>query len=259
MFPLSESNVSGFGGTARGLSKNPLGIIALFIVLVYGIACLLIAVGGMDPSERMPIIYFVVIFPIIVLFIFTWLVVNHSGKLFAPSDYRDESNYVKMQLSAAVSLAAATSKSDGLASAKNFDAIVETVQSSARRNASAQKRKSLLWVDDNPSNNTYERRAFEAIGVDVRIALTTEEGLSQLKSHQFDAIISDMGRREGQREGYVLLDALRKFDQQTPLFFYASSNSAAHKAETAEHGGQGCTNDPQELFEAVTRAIISSI
>lgn len=30
--------VKEFGDTARGLAKNPLGIIALFIVLVYGFA-----------------------------------------------------------------------------------------------------------------------------------------------------------------------------------------------------------------------------
>lgn len=35
-----------FGENAKGLSKNPLGIIALFIVLVYGFASLVTAFAG---------------------------------------------------------------------------------------------------------------------------------------------------------------------------------------------------------------------
>jgi hypothetical protein len=45
---------------------------------------------------------------------------------------------------------------------------------------------------------------------------------------------------------------------QTPLFFYAASNAPEHKRETAEHGGQGCTNNAQELFAMVTRAVIDA-
>jgi len=40
------------------------------------------------------------------------------------------------------------------------------------------------------------------------------------------------------------------------LFFYASSNAPEHKRETLNHGGQGCTNNPQELFDMVIRAVI---
>ena len=69
-------------------------------------------------------------------------------------------------------------------------------------------------------------------------------------------MISDMARREGPLEGYVLLDRLRQQGDQTPLFFYASSNAPEHRRETREHGGQGCTNNAQELFEMVTKAVI---
>lgn len=65
-----------------------------------------------------------------------------------------------------------------------------------------------------------------------------------------------MGRKEGPREGYVLLDKLRENGDGTPLFFYAASNAPEHLKETIEHGGQGCTNNPSELFEMVTRKVI---
>jgi cytochrome c oxidase subunit IV len=96
--------VRDFGDVARGLARNPLGIIALFIVLVYGFACLVVGfAGSFDHSERLPLVYFLVVFPALVLVVFAWLVARHSKDLFAPSDFRNEENYVRMQLSAAAS------------------------------------------------------------------------------------------------------------------------------------------------------------
>src|SRR4051794_40816634 len=100
------SELKTFGSTATTLTRNPLGIIALFIVLVYGFASLVTAFpGALTDSQKTPLIYFLVIFPVLVLGVFTWRVIRHSGKLFAPADFRDEENYVKMQLSAVASLA----------------------------------------------------------------------------------------------------------------------------------------------------------
>lgn len=113
----------------------------------------------------------------------------------------------------------------------------------------------VLWVDDNPQNNIYERKALEAVGVRFVLSENTSEALRLLSTQSFGAIISDMGRLEGPREGYALLDALRARGDNTPLFFYASSNAPEHRRETLEHGGQGCTNDGQELFEMVTKVI----
>lgn len=87
-----------FGGIATGLARNPLGIIALFIVLVYGFASLVTAFGqALTPAERLPLIYFMVIFPVLVLGVFAWLVARHSSDLFAPSDFKDQADYVRLQ------------------------------------------------------------------------------------------------------------------------------------------------------------------
>jgi hypothetical protein len=94
-----NDNLTGFGNTAKGLAKNPLGIIALFIVLVYGFAALVTTFSGsMSQPERLPLIWFLVVFPILVLGVFAWLVSRHGGKLYGPGDYRDEENYIRMQL-----------------------------------------------------------------------------------------------------------------------------------------------------------------
>jgi len=251
--------VRSFGETAKGLARNPLGIIALFIVLVYGFASLVTAfAGSFTASERLPLIYFLILFPVLVLIIFAWLVSRHSGKLFAPSDFRDEENYVKMQMAVVASLSAATAKGPTPASESDIRKIVEVVRAAgpARAELGDPWRNHILWVDDRPENNTYERQAFESMGLRFTLALSTDEAFEKLAQNQYAAIISDMGRREGPREGYVLLDRLRKEGDRTPLFFYASSNAPEHKRETRDHGGQGCTNNAQELFEMVMKAVI---
>jgi DNA-binding NtrC family response regulator len=116
-------------------------------------------------------------------------------------------------------------------------------------------RRRILWVDDRPDNNTNERRAFEAMGITFALARSTQEALAILSKERFAAIISDMGRREGPREGYVLLDAVRATDQRTPFFIYAGSSAPEHKREAVERGAQGSTNRPQELFDMVVQAL----
>jgi CheY-like chemotaxis protein len=255
-----ENQVESFGKAAIGLARNPLGIIALFIVLVYGFACLVtIFSASLLPTERVPLIYFLVGFPVLVLGIFTWLVSRHSGRLFAPGDFKNEENYVRMQLSAVASLAVASAKRETPSTESEIQSIVDVVQHTALSGPATSNswRNHVLWVDDRPDNNVHERRAFAAFGLKFTLSLSTSEALQEIAKQRFAAIISDMGRREGPREGYVLLDTLRRKGSQIPLFFYATSNAPEHKQETADHGGQGCTNDAQELFEMVTKAVIT--
>jgi CheY-like chemotaxis protein len=51
----------------------------------------------------------------------------------------------------------------------------------------------ILWVDDRPDNNIFERRAMEAYSIQFVLALSTAEALEKIAEHQFDVIISDMG------------------------------------------------------------------
>ena len=119
-------------------------------------------------------------------------------------------------------------------------------------------RRRILWVDDRPDNNIYERHVFESLGMTFDLALSTDEALEQLRSSRYGAIISDMGRREGPREGYRLLSAVRAFDTITPFFIYAGSNAPERKREAAERGAQGSTNNANELVDIVTQALSSN-
>lgn len=86
-----------FGDVAKRLAYNPLGIIALFIVLCYAIACFLfgVAVKDLQAGERWPLIWFAVGFPVLVLLVFAWLVSKHHTKLYAPKDFPDSSTYLR--------------------------------------------------------------------------------------------------------------------------------------------------------------------
>ncbi|MDK7838786.1 response regulator, partial [Klebsiella pneumoniae] len=111
------------------------------------------------------------------------------------------------------------------------------VVSNAKRQSKHEKwRNRILWVDDRPENNVYERQAFEAQGIEFALALSTDEALELLKTNKFAAIISDMDRKEGAQEGYVLLERLRAMGDKTPFMIYASSDLPEHKRMARERG-----------------------
>jgi len=252
--------VETFGQTAKGLARNPLGIIALFIVLVYAMAALVVSAAGLTAPERLPIIYFLVAFPVIVLGVFGWLVSRHPEKLYAPSDFRDDRSWLESRTRVVANLTAALRESvagDPGGGAQKVEEAVRVVESLDRQfiGAARDQKKSILWVDDRPENNTHLKQAFEEAGIDVTLTLSTDDALQLLAARRFSAIISDMGRVEGPDEGYVLLDRVRGRGDRTPFFIYAGSNSAEHRRMAQQRGAQGSTNSPTELFAAVTRAI----
>lgn len=78
--------------------RNPLGIIALFLSVIYGIAGYVISNGFSNLygcCERLPLIWFIVIFPLIVLGVFTYLVVKYNEKLYAPKDFDNQDGFLK--------------------------------------------------------------------------------------------------------------------------------------------------------------------
>jgi MinD-like ATPase involved in chromosome partitioning or flagellar assembly len=130
--------------------------------------------------------------------------------------------------------------------ASNLDSVIkESLTSDWRRR--------ILWVDDRPDNNLYERRRMEMLGVTFTLAKSTDEAMSLLESEEYGIIISDMGRREGPTEGYTLLGRLRKIRNQTPFLIYAGSSAEKHKREALARGAQGFTNDPNDLIEMVRK------
>ena len=134
-----------------------------------------------------------------------------------------------------------------------FDSIIRGAE--FKKNSG---KKEILWVDDRPENNVYERNTLEQYGLVFTLALSTQQALHCMKHNEFSLIISDMGRKEGHHEGYVLLDAIRKNNKKIPFIIYAGSKKQEHKNETLRRGGQGCTNSPGELIDLVIKNLLNN-
>ncbi len=112
----------------------------------------------------------------------------------------------------------------------------------------------ILWVDDRPSNNTYQVAQLQALGVDVELATSTIEGLNALlrAGVSFDAVISDLGRDEpdgfNPDAGLDLIRQVRERGLQTAIFIYGTRRAVARSQEIVAAGGNGVTNSPTELF-----------
>lgn len=79
-------------GNIGNLVKNPLGIIGIFLGLIYGIAGLVTANLDKQSGNVTILIWFLVLFPVLLLGMFAYLVIYHHSKLYAPTDFVDEEN-----------------------------------------------------------------------------------------------------------------------------------------------------------------------
>jgi hypothetical protein len=88
-----------FERTAVRLSQGPLGIIALFIVLIHAFASLVIGFAtDLGATNRTVLVWFIVLFPVIVFFVFAWLVSCHHVNLYPPQAYRDQRDFRELAM-----------------------------------------------------------------------------------------------------------------------------------------------------------------
>jgi CheY-like chemotaxis protein len=115
----------------------------------------------------------------------------------------------------------------------------------------------VLWVDDNPDNNKWERHALESYGVRFLLALTTDEAVRSLQERgdSVAAIISDLGRPGDREAGFTLLEKLRGAAIDAPYFIFTSRNGTRHEAKALALGAQGLTADSDVLVAMVLAAI----
>lgn len=119
----------------------------------------------------------------------------------------------------------------------------------------------VLWVDDKPAGNAYEIARLRDAGVEVSEVTTTDEALRLLTGgSQFNAIITDMGRREGlsfrSQAGLDLIRAARAARVSSPIFVYATRKRVERtRDEVMLAGGNGATASTVELFEMLRGAL----
>lgn len=78
-----------------GLTRNPLGILAIFLGVLYGIAGLLLGTSNNSISDanQTLLTWLVVLFPFVSLGTFGWLVAKHHTKLYSPTDFRTDEGF----------------------------------------------------------------------------------------------------------------------------------------------------------------------
>jgi len=163
----------------------------------------------------------------------------------------------KQALEIAASLGAATAQiqenSDLIHPAEIQSEIPQLVdQAIASQNLKHLQGISILWVDDQPLNNSYARHALESLGVRFAIATSTHDAIEELSRATYDAIISDMGRPPDPRAGYTLLAKVRDMKFAMPYIIYSKgANKPEHKAEALQRGAYASASGPQDLFRTI--------
>lgn len=119
----------------------------------------------------------------------------------------------------------------------------------------------VLWVDDEPKNNSYFVDTLNKLNVQVDLAGSTADGLIKFNNEQYDIVISDMGRREGgrynRRAGLDLLRVIREKSAETPFFIFCSTRSAhENRDEAMRMGASGITSSATELYSLLKLPII---
>ena len=115
--------------------------------------------------------------------------------------------------------------------------------------------KRILWVDDNPRNNSLLAATLEERGAKVEIAFSTDEALARFKKHPYDVVLSDMGRPEGQKAGIDLARKLKTLSPQTPVFIYCGAWAARNlRDEALAAGVSEITSSASSLLAALPLA-----
>ena len=97
--------------------------------------------------------------------------------------------------------------------------------------------KRILWVDDNPKNNSFLVASLEERGVRVDIALSTEEGLEKFKRLPYDIVLSDMGRPENEKAGIDLAKKIKSMNPKIPVYIFCGSWAARNLRKEALNAG----------------------
>ncbi len=117
----------------------------------------------------------------------------------------------------------------------------------------------VLWVDDNPRNNTVLVSAMQASGIEVSLAMSTQEALRALSSRSFGLVITDAGRREaGEYDGeagLTLVSLVVERQDHPPVIVYTTARIASQKKKFIDAGATAVTGSPSELMELAFKAL----
>jgi CheY-like chemotaxis protein len=105
----------------------------------------------------------------------------------------------------------------------------------------------VLWVDDHPENNAWERELFRSLGVVIVSVESTRSALACLQAESFDVAISDIRRDHEPLDGIEGAVQIHDAMPTLPVVFYIQELTTSQIPEPAS----GITNEPNELLHLV--------
>jgi CheY-like chemotaxis protein len=135
---------------------------------------------------------------------------------------------------------------------KRIEVSVLPLPPEATRSAAPTSARFVLWVDDNPKNNSFFVQQLTDRGINVDLALSTSEGLRLFGKKAYGAVISDMGRTEDGKynptAGIELLRQIREGNKTLPFIIFCTSRGVTeHRQEAMSLRATGITSSGTEM------------
>ena len=105
----------------------------------------------------------------------------------------------------------------------------------------------ILWVDDRPERNAWERELFRSLGVAIVSVESTASAVACLATESFDVAISDIHREKEPEDGIAGAVRIHGAAPTLPILFYVGNLTGSGIPEPAF----GITNEPNELLHLV--------
>jgi len=133
-------------------------------------------------------------------------------------------------------------------------AIASVVSQAAQKSGRALANSLILWVDDAPSRNFWERKSLEAFGVRFAFTKSVKDALEKLQAGKYDAVIFSLGRTTDQQAAFVLLEEQKRLGDNNPLILYGSM-TPQQWAEARRRGVAAHATNPLDLFQTAGNVI----
>jgi len=135
---------------------------------------------------------------------------------------------------------------------KRIEAPASPLPLEPTRSVVSTSARSVLWVDDQPKNNSFFVQQLTEKGIAVDLALSTSEGLRLFGKKAYGAVISDMGRTEDGKykptAGIELLRQIREDNKTVPFIIFCTSRGVTeHRQEVMSLGATGITSSGTEI------------
>ena len=134
----------------------------------------------------------------------------------------------------------------------DIDACVTAVPTLA---ATPRRAARVLWVDDRPANNEYERKWLRPHGIVFDCVVSTEEALEQLVNETYDLVITDLGRQgssdRSPTAGAAFLEQSIVHAGGPPVIVYAGNWAVAQRDDLVRRGALDVTANREHLFATV--------